>query len=93
MHDSLGEHYQNRRKNKDENTIGYYCYDDDDDDNNNSNDHKNLMPALKRELPSFGKSREFRSFDRTTDNTTTTGNNNTVQHNGLRPSCDENQQQ
>ena len=86
MHDSLGEHYQNRRKNKDENTIGYYCYDDDDDDNNNSNDHKNLMPALKRELPSFGKSREFRSFDRRTTNTTTTGNNNTVQQNGLRPS-------
>ena len=86
MHDSLGEHYQNRRKNKDENTIGYYCYNDNDDDNNNSNDHNNLMPALKRELPSFGKSREFRSFDRRTTNTTTTGNNNTVQQNGLRPS-------
>ena len=86
MHDSLGEHYQNRRKNKDENTIGYYCWDDNDKNSNNSNDHSNLMPALKRELPSFGKSREFRSFDRRTTNTTTTGNNNTVQQNDLRPS-------
>jgi hypothetical protein len=80
MHDSLGEHYRNKRKNKNEDTIGYYCYDDDDSNNNSSNDHNNLMPALKRELSSFGKSREFRSFDRTTNN------NNTVQENCLRPS-------